>query len=322
LRNWGLSFATVDGQLVGTPIETTPKVWTDFALSSNVLFGIADEGKIYRAQNDSSAPLLRVPQTLGGSPYRVVITDAGAGYGTRPAITITTSPTGDNMTASLTIFRGGVETISVTNWGSGYTSAPTITIAEPSEAEKINNPGWRQATATVQVLPIDVVWDKIYGDTIVYALSSTGDLFRVSSGTFVSNFKVDRLADGVVFTKAAPSGGSSGNLVALDEDGAVWTLGDSNNGTSSARSTLQVLDSGPWIDIAAGTFHGVMLNADGEVWTWGQNSDGQLGLGDTTARTTPVKIPCAAKFKAIFAGGSCTMAIRDERDFDVYGNPA
>ncbi len=41
--------------------------------------------------------------------------------------------------------------------------------------------------------------------------------------------------------------------------------------------------------IAGGNYHFVALKANGTVWTWGLNSNGQLGLGDTTNRTEPIK---------------------------------
>ncbi len=40
-----------------------------------------------------------------------------------------------------------------------------------------------------------------------------------------------------------------------------------------------------------GGYHTVALKSDGSLWTWGYNSLGQLGLGDTTSRTSPTAVP-------------------------------
>jgi len=46
-----------------------------------------------------------------------------------------------------------------------------------------------------------------------------------------------------------------------------------------------------WIDIASGDDHVCALNSTSDVYCWGRNAQGQLGLGDTTNRDTPILVP-------------------------------
>jgi alpha-tubulin suppressor-like RCC1 family protein len=42
--------------------------------------------------------------------------------------------------------------------------------------------------------------------------------------------------------------------------------------------------------VVAGWLHTLALRTDGTLWATGHNSDGQLGLGDTTQRTSFVEV--------------------------------
>lgn len=341
VRFWGLSFSMVGGVFVGTPIENAARVWKDFAVTKGeagqgLIRLIADDGKIYRRNSSDASGTIEDEQTRAGSCYRLVITDAGYGYTNAPTVTVDASPGGDNLAITATVNINAsrqVDVLSVSNWGSGYTAAPTITIAEPTAAEKAAYPTWRRATAEIHgVIPTSNTWASVYAGGFNstqgvsgiasgrFAIASDGYLYRItninSSVTFYTEAAFDRLHATKTFTKAAVG---NGFLIALATDGGVWSMGTANNGTASVRDTLQLLDAGPWVDIAAGANHGVMINASGEAYAWGSNSNGQLGTGNTTNSATPVKVSGTAKWKRVFAGDTCTMAVRDEQ-FDAAGN--
>jgi hypothetical protein len=313
VKHWDLSFEMVGGQLVGTAVETSPKTWVDIALLRSQLRAVTNDGKIYGTYG------LQLARTKSGGTYQLTVTNAGKGYSAAPTVSVTASPTGDTMTITATVITSNKSvSLNVTNWGSGYTTAPTITINEPTAAEKTATPDWRVATATVQVLPSTDKWAKVFtGDYGVFALDIDGKLFYIESTSgfpIANNF--NQLATGTVFTKAAVGGAF---LVALDSAGGVWTMGTANTGTGSARTTLQLLDAGPWIDIAAGINHGVMLKSSGEVWCWGNNTYGQLGDGTLTSSSVPVKVSGNAVWKSVFSASLSTLAVRDEQ-YDSQGN--
>lgn len=67
-------------------------------------------------------------------------------------------------------------------------------------------------------------------------------------------------------------------------------LGHGGGGTSSTFPVTPVGMSSGVAQISAGGAHTcVILSTGGDVWCWGRNNDGQLGLGNTTSRTTPAR---------------------------------
>lgn len=60
--------------------------------------------------------------------------------------------------------------------------------------------------------------------------------------------------------------------------------------------------------IAVGNNFMLALKADGTVWSWGFNGNGELGLGDNTARLVPTQIPSLTGVVEIAAGNSHALA--------------
>jgi alpha-tubulin suppressor-like RCC1 family protein len=108
-----------------------------------------------------------------------------------------------------------------------------------------------------------------------------------------------------------------GRSLAVDSAGKVWRAGEftgtvpyqwTTNGTAwwmqgvigVQRDTIPGLNN--IVAVAAGNLHNLALHANGEVWAWGGNRAGELGMGDTLPRNTPVKIPGLSNITAISAG--------------------
>ena len=80
-------------------------------------------------------------------------------------------------------------------------------------------------------------------------------------------------------------------------NGTVRTFGDNPNGQLGVNDTTQRLTpvqvfgiSSSAAAIACGRYHAALILADGTVRTFGKNDSGQLGVNDTTQRTTPVTV--------------------------------
>lgn len=73
--------------------------------------------------------------------------------------------------------------------------------------------------------------------------------------------------------------------------------------------------------IQAGNRHSFSI-IDGEVYSWGDNSSGQLGLGDTTSRTTPQAVTelQGEQIKQIIGGESNSVALTRSGKVYVWGN--
>ncbi|MCL1898834.1 MAG: hypothetical protein FWG16_08480, partial [Micrococcales bacterium] len=126
------------------------------------------------------------------------------------------------------------------------------------------------------------------------------------------------------------------NTFAIDSDGDVWLWGMDNYygqmGTGGAMDqevpTPELLTTFPTpvgesiIQIAAGTGHTLALTDNGRIMAWGQNTSGQLGLGDTTNRSTPQLVaPFSGTDKVvqIFASALVSMALTETGVLWVWG---
>ena len=86
----------------------------------------------------------------------------------------------------------------------------------------------------------------------------------------------------------------NGQTFILKNDGSLWACGANSDGQlglgdTTARYTFTQVTTNINNDvkqIACGVFHTFILKNDGSVWSCGNNGYGQLGLGDTTKRTT------------------------------------
>jgi alpha-tubulin suppressor-like RCC1 family protein len=61
--------------------------------------------------------------------------------------------------------------------------------------------------------------------------------------------------------------------------------------------------------VAAGDSHSLALSWDGRVYSWGSNGHGQLGLGDTLDRASPVLVEGLEGVRAIAASFSHNLAV-------------
>ncbi|OGG62076.1 hypothetical protein A3C87_02180 [Candidatus Kaiserbacteria bacterium RIFCSPHIGHO2_02_FULL_49_34] len=63
------------------------------------------------------------------------------------------------------------------------------------------------------------------------------------------------------------------------------------------------------VRIGVGYHHTFITKADGTLWTWGSNDAGQLGLGDTTARTSPTQVGIDTNWQYVTGGASVTSSL-------------
>lgn len=102
------------------------------------------------------------------------------------------------------------------------------------------------------------------------------------------------------------------HMAAVMTDGSLWTWGYNNVGqlglgdTTSRSSPVQVGALYTWSRAFAApkTNDGwtAAIKTDGTIWTWGRNNFGQLGLGDTTNRSSPVQVGALTTWKTISGG--------------------
>jgi alpha-tubulin suppressor-like RCC1 family protein len=72
--------------------------------------------------------------------------------------------------------------------------------------------------------------------------------------------------------------------------------------------------------ISAGGNHTCAILTDSTLWCWGDNDYGQLGLNDTTDRSSPVRVGTASNWRAVSAGNnSSTCAVNTLNEVFCWG---
>jgi len=69
-----------------------------------------------------------------------------------------------------------------------------------------------------------------------------------------------------------------------------------------------------WVNVSIGCFFAVAIKTDGTLWAWGNNNQGQLGLGDTSYRKSPVQVGALTGWSRVSCGfqsdGGFTQAVK------------
>ncbi|BDR52141.1 hypothetical protein KIM372_00480 [Bombiscardovia nodaiensis] len=146
---------------------------------------------------------------------------------------------------------------------------------------------------------------------------------------------------GVKFTQVSAGGGGQHSL-ALGNDYNLYAWGMNNKGQLGLGDTTDRLIptkvTAPtgvrFTSIAAGWDFSLARGNDGKVYAWGNNDNsmnadggGQLGVGDTAARSTPtavVGLPASARFgvKSISTQGFTSLALGNDGNIYAWGNNA
>ena len=168
------------------------------------------------------------------------------------------------------------------------------------------------------------------GGTQHYALTADGEVWswgynnygQLGHGDTVSRAIAKRIeffvANNIQIAKVIPGRPNYfdyGCALFLTTDGKVYGCGYNNQGhlgNGTTANQLTPVRCGSLTDIvqvALGgmPYHAYAVESNGNLWVWGYNTQGQLGLGDTTARQTPILHPSINDaIKTVAAGGYTT----------------
>ena len=114
--------------------------------------------------------------------------------------------------------------------------------------------------------------------------------------------------------------------VAIQSNGTLWAWGLNNfgqlglNTTNSRSSPVQVGTLSDWAQVSVGAFAcSLALKTNGTLWSWGYNPLGQLGLSDTTDRSSPVQVGTSSDWSKIFWGEDYSFAIKTDGTLWSWG---
>ena len=108
--------------------------------------------------------------------------------------------------------------------------------------------------------------------------------------------------------------------IILKNDGTLWGCGANGGGqlglgdTTNRNIFTQITTNTDNIkDVYCGGSYTIILKNDGTLWGCGANGGGQLGLGDTTNRTTFTQITTNTdNIKDVYCGGSYTLILKND----------
>ncbi|XP_030207016.1 probable E3 ubiquitin-protein ligase HERC3 isoform X5 [Gadus morhua] len=136
------------------------------------------------------------------------------------------------------------------------------------------------------------------GDSILLLLSRDGSVVYVELGASA----IPRSLQNFIKKRIIQVACGDQHSIVLTEDGQALSWGSNARGqlgltlpeTSVVPSPTPVaaLSGVPLVQVTAGGAHTLALSVSGTVFGWGQNDAGQLGLGDTTDKSTPVTVEC------------------------------
>jgi alpha-tubulin suppressor-like RCC1 family protein len=115
----------------------------------------------------------------------------------------------------------------------------------------------------------------------------------------------------------------------IHTDGTLWCWGTNRDGELGVGDTtnrptpvqLTVPATTGWTSVSAGGFHTCATRSDSTLYCWGANGNGQLGVGDTTSRSTPtqVTVPATTGWSQVSTGELDTCAVRTDGSLYCWG---
>lgn len=117
------------------------------------------------------------------------------------------------------------------------------------------------------------------------------------------------------------------NALAIKTDNTLWTWGKNDYGQlglgdqTPRNSPVQVGGLSNWSQVSGGAFHTVAVKTDGTLWSWGRNDiGGQLGLGDTDHRSSPVQVGGLSDWSKVAVGSYHSLAIKTDGTLWAWGD--
>jgi alpha-tubulin suppressor-like RCC1 family protein len=103
------------------------------------------------------------------------------------------------------------------------------------------------------------------------------------------------------------------NMLAVKTDGTLWRWGYT---FSAGNSPVQIGSATTWTNkISAGQGSATSesmssgIQSDGTLWTWGFSNKGQLGLGNTTYKSSPTQVGTLTTWTSVSAEKGAVQAL-------------
>jgi alpha-tubulin suppressor-like RCC1 family protein len=179
---------------------------------------------------------------------------------------------------------------------------------------------WRQITAANEAGAGAGLYNlgiSCLGDGYAWGNNNSGEAGNNTSSTLISSPIL--IVGGLKWRMLLPTVSASYGIT-TSNDGYAWGLNTVNGqlgvGDVVSRSSPTIIAGGlKWSQIASfgnasnTSNHAVGITTAGDAYAWGRNNQGQLGVGDTVDRSSPVAVLGGLKWSAIYTGTSHSLGI-------------
>lgn len=220
------------------------------------------------------------------------------------------------------------------SWGVGYPDP----VADGFAANALGLGNDQRVNVPTQVGTADN-WSKVFADQYrSFGIKTDGTLwswgfsyYSGSLGLGGSNSSASvptQIGTANNWTDLDSEGEFSSVVLAINSSGELWGWGDNNNGncgrlgigndTNDYYAPIQLTGSTGWTDIAVGTRHSLAIK-NGVVYGAGCNTNYELGVGDTTKRTSWTEIT-GPSFSEVAISGYTSYVIRNDGTLWGWGD--
>jgi len=192
-----------------------------------------------------------------------------------------------------------------------------------------------QGNTTDRSSPVQIgaltTWSKIsaggYHSMVIKTDGTLWSWGRNGSGNLGLGDTTDRSSPvqiGALTTWSKISAGS--HSTAIKTDGTLWSWGYNGWGglglgdLTNRSSPVQIGALTNWLGVSASYNQTcIAIKTDGTLWSWGYNAQGQLGLGNTTSRNSPVQIGALTTWLNVSAGSYLGLAVKTDGTMWTWG---
>jgi len=152
-----------------------------------------------------------------------------------------------------------------------------------------------------------------------WGYNGSGILGTGNTTSYSSPVQIGALTNWVDIKVGSASGGTTGIAFGTKKEGISFTWGTGASGALGLNSLTNYnspkqIRAGDWINASAavGFAKCTIVKSDGSLWAWGDNTYGSLGIGDITARSSPIQVGSLKTWRVtrISSWGKTSAAIK------------
>jgi alpha-tubulin suppressor-like RCC1 family protein len=310
LYGWGLNTSGELGNEPITPTRLNLDSWSDTDAGYSYTMGIKSNGTLWGFGLNTSGQLgIRVPLI----PYQI---GTGSDWGSIAA----------GGTSNLAIKTNGTLWTWGTNTVGNLGLENNVARSSPVQVGTLTN--WSTGSMSIShtmVLKTDnTLW--------TWGRNNTGQL---GDGTIIDRPSPVQIGT-TEWSKISAGGNSDTTMfsMAIKTNGTLWGWGSITGGKTGIlvpNVPVQIGSDTSWssIDIVTNAWvptigisqdaGSIGLKTNGTLWSWGANTFGQLGLGDTLYRSSPVQIGTGTDWYKISGGDKMAFAIKTDGSLWSWG---